>query len=210
MEFRNQILKLLDDLIFMLDDQVKLLPIGMQTLIMAEMGVGSPDDAWRSAKPSAKGAPDVEAYDIKNTTFSKFKQLQNRSGAFIKSFNSNVTVTGLLGSTMSVEKATSFERSGYVVSGTFGTNFPDPHEKGGFIPNKGKMHKFFWACWFASKNNYFKIMALASKKNKGINIPARPHFEPAVDSYAQTGAEKNLMNLLMEIERAWRQYEQFA
>lgn len=194
----------------MLDDQVKILPTELQLMIMAEMGVGSPDDAWRSAKPSAKGDPDVEAYDMSNVTFSKFKQLQNKSGAFIKSFNSNVTATGLLGQSFSVEKATKFERSNYVVSGTFGTNFPDPHEKGGFIPNKGRMHKFFWACWFASKNNYFKIMALASKKNKGINIPARPHFEPAIAEYTQSGAEKNLKNLLFEIERTWRQYEQLA
>jgi len=207
MEFNQQISRMLKDLLLMLDDQVKLLPLGLQTMVMAEMGVGSPDDAWRNAKP---GDNETEAYDIRNVTFSKFAQLQNKSGAFVKSFNANVTATGILGSTMNVEKATKFERSGYVVSGTFGTNFPDPHEKGGFIPNKGRMHKFFWAAWYASKNEFFKIMALAARKNKGINIPARPHFEPAINEYAESGAQHNLRNLLDEIEQTWRQYEQFA
>jgi phage gpG-like protein len=54
-------------------------------------------------------------------------------------------------------------------------------EFGGFIASKGNMHKYFWAKFAETKQPYFKNIALSVKKKGGVNIPARPYFNPAVD-----------------------------
>lgn len=69
------------------------------------------------------------------------------------------------------------------VSGTQATmdysiNVPyaEIHEEGGFIKSKGKMEQFFWANYLKTGIEKYKIMALAVKKNGGINIPKRPFW----------------------------------
>lgn len=58
-------------------------------------------------------------------------------------------------------------------------------EFGGFIRSKGNMHKYFWARYAETKQPYFKNIALSVKKKGGVNIPARPYFNPAVNRLRQ-------------------------
>jgi hypothetical protein len=43
------------------------------------------------------------------------------------------------------------------------------------------MAQFFWAKYYTTKQPYFKRLALSVEKKGGVNIPARPYFNPAVD-----------------------------
>ena len=58
-------------------------------------------------------------------------------------------------------------------------------EFGGFIASKGRMHKYFWAKFAETKQPYFRNIALSVKKKGGVNIPARPYFNPAVQRLSQ-------------------------
>lgn len=63
----------------------------------------------------------------------------------------------------------------------FGTSliYASIHNRGGFIKSKGKMHKYFWAKYYETKNPYMRNMALSVKKKGGVNIPKRPYFDNA-------------------------------
>jgi hypothetical protein len=85
------------------------------------------------------------------------------------------------------------------------------HEYGGFIESKGKMHKYFWARYFATKNNYFKFLALHTTKTKnnsnpGVRIPKRPYFAPSVSKFKSNGKyqEDVKANVIKGI-RAWQE-----
>jgi phage gpG-like protein len=43
------------------------------------------------------------------------------------------------------------------------------------------MAQFFWAKFYQTKQPYFKRLALSVERKGGVNIPARPYFNPAVD-----------------------------
>ena len=58
-------------------------------------------------------------------------------------------------------------------------------EFGGFIASKGRMHKYFWAKFAETKQPYFRNIALSVQKKGGVNIPARPYFNPAVQRLSQ-------------------------
>jgi hypothetical protein len=60
------------------------------------------------------------------------------------------------------------------------------------------MEKYFWAKYIESNNNFFKIMALAVKKNGGVNIKKTEYFTKAVDKFRQDGFAKIYTNLITE------------
>jgi phage gpG-like protein len=104
----------------------------------------------------------------------------------------------------------------------WGTNikYAAIHEYGGFIKgtpitvlktSKGRVYKdgktttkmsqFFWWRYSETKSPFFKILALSSHKNKGVNIKARPYFQPALDDFKSTSQQtfkKQIENSIVE------------
>lgn len=79
------------------------------------------------------------------------------------------------------------------------------HETGAFIKSKGKMEGYFWSVFKSTGNPYFKSLALTVKKNKGVNIPARPYFNPALNAFdaEPDGLQMVLEELFNEIKEAF-------
>lgn len=67
----------------------------------------------------------------------------------------------------------------------FGSSLPYAkiHEEGGFIKTKGKMEGWFWYRYAKTGNPFMRIMALAVRKNGGVNIPERPYFEKGLKDF---------------------------
>ena len=84
---------------------------------------------------------------------------------------------------------------------TLGSKLPYAtiQEEGGFIKSKGKMPSYFWARYYATKSPYYKNLALAVKKNGGVNIKAKPYFRPAEKKFASEGVYELQNNILKQI-----------
>jgi len=72
-------------------------------------------------------------------------------------------------------------------------------EEGGFIKTKGKMASYFWARFFATGSPYYKNLALAVRKNGGVNIKARPYFKPAEKKFENEGIPQLQAIILKQI-----------
>jgi len=71
------------------------------------------------------------------------------------------------------------------ITGTFQSNKPyaNIHNVGGFIASKGNMHKFFWAQYAKTKQQFYKIIALSVMKKGGVNIKKRAYFDNATAAF---------------------------
>lgn len=127
----------------------------------------------------------------KNKTFNKGKKLRRQSGALFRSL-----------SPFSKDSNTKVTRSKNRVDASVGSKLPyaSVHETGNpkFIKAKKKatrefksgkkitvfaMENFFWKKYIESKNEMFKIIALAVKKNGGIKVKKRPYVAPALKQW---------------------------
>lgn len=79
------------------------------------------------------------------------------------------------------------------------------HEYGGFIPSRGRMHRYFWAKYYETRDKSYKIIALSVMRKGGVDMPARPFFNPAVKVFRVEGREQLLKQLSRIIETAFRQ-----
>lgn len=78
-------------------------------------------------------------------------------------------------------------------------------EKGAFIKSRGKMHKYFWAKYFETKNEEFKIIALSVLKKGGVNIPARPYAKETRKEMKRILESNEFKNLFIgEVVRLWQ------
>ncbi len=117
-------------------------------------------------------------------------KLTNQSGELWKSFfqsgKSNVS---------------KFNMNNFSIEGVFGTDKPyaSVQEKGMFVHSKGKMHKYFWAMYYQTKYEWYKQMALSVLSKGGINIKARPFFEPAMKEFKEDGIPKIINTLFMQL-----------
>lgn len=68
---------------------------------------------------------------------------------------------------------------------TYGTKVPYAliHEEGGTITSKGKMHKYFWAMYYKTKQNYYKNLAIRVSQGKSLKIPKRPFLKPGIEDF---------------------------
>lgn len=158
----------------LLKDALQRAAYGLQAYIGAEMNGGKPDDSWRTGAPKS-GA---KAFPATKTTWSKEKQLRVQRGRLFKSLAPN-----------SPDNISTIQVSDGKVALLYGTRvvYAAIHESGGFIANKGKMDKWFWAQYAQTKNEFFKIMALSVRKKGGVTIPARPYFNPGVEAFRREG-----------------------
>lgn len=89
----------------------------------------------------------------------------------------------------------------------YGSSLPyaNIHEKGGFIKTKGKMEGYFWYKFASTNNPYWKYLALAVRKNGGVNIPARPYFEQGLEDFfrSNAGIGAVLDDIVNEIVLEW-------
>jgi phage gpG-like protein len=127
--------------------------------------------------------------------FNTTGKLYTRKGALVRSF-----IPGQKGNIFNVKNA---DENGLVME--FGTNLPYAtiQEYGGFIKATPKMIGYFWAMHKQTQLKFFKILALAARKNGGVRIKARPYFDPAVKKYEKEGIVFLQRNLFTSLEKAW-------
>lgn len=164
-----------------------------QELIVAFTGyVGSEMGDYSPSKTYKEGKSD-EAYPDNEKTWSSNPRLRVQSGRLLKSFTpkkpgslSNVKITG------------------YKVDINIGTNlvYANPHEYGMFIKSKGRMHKYFWAKYASSRNEFYKIMALSVIKKGGIRLKKRPYFIPALVNFQKNYIQQWLTLIFNRILKA--------
>lgn len=78
-------------------------------------------------------------------------------------------------------------------------------EKGMFVKSKGKMHKYFWARYFETKKEEFKIIALSVFKKGGVNIKARPYVKQTKKEMQRILNSNEFANLFIgEVVRLWQ------
>ncbi len=127
--------------------------------------------------------------------FNTTGKLYTRKGALVRSF-----VPGQPGNIFNVKRA---DEKGLVID--FGTSLPyaSIHEYGGKIKSSPRMIGYFWAMYKQTQLKFFKILALAARKNGGFTIKARPYFAPAVRKFEKDGVEFLQRNLFINLEKAW-------
>jgi len=143
------------------------LPLEIQAYIGAEMGAGKVSQSYLEGGATA--------FPKSEETWSSGSRLKLKSGRLLQSFNpkSPDSLSGMTGSYKNKLKYNI--GSGLIYAGI--------QESGGFIKSKGRMHKYFWAMYAKYNNPFHKIMALSVKKKGGVNIKARPYFNPAIDKF---------------------------
>lgn len=77
------------------------------------------------------------------------------------------------------------------------------HETGGFIASKGRMHRYFWARFMQTKNDFFRRMALSVKRRGGIRLPRRPWWTPGTDEFLQSADRVVVAPLRAAFAAAW-------
>jgi phage gpG-like protein len=120
---------------------------------------------------------------------SKSDKLTTYSGALFRSFTKgqpgNVFKVSQNGDNFDVEYGSSIKYAAIQEFGGFikATPVTVIKSKSGRKMNKSTyvMAQFFWAKYYTTKQPYFKRLALSVEKKGGVNIPARPYFNPAVD-----------------------------
>jgi phage gpG-like protein len=136
----------------------------------------------------------------KAPVFNTGKKLYKSSGKLFQSF--------IKGNKDNIYKASV---RGSVASLVYGSNnkYAKVHEFGAFIKGtpvtilktysgrkykRGKtttkMSQYFWFKYSQTKAPFFMKLALAAQKNQGVNIPARPFFNPAIRQFNSTGKQR--------------------
>ena len=94
--------------------------------------------------------------------------------------------------------------SGGIFQIEYGTKVPYAriHEVGGFIKAIKKassvkrkretyvMAQFFWRKYMETKAPFFKRIALSIEKKGGVNMKARPYWQPAIEDFKKNGQPK--------------------
>lgn len=105
------------------------------------------------------------------------KHLRFGTGALLNSFFSKQTFE--------------INYSNGIFSGQIGSNLPyaDIHEYGGFIKSKSKFSMFggLMKMYFTTGDEAYKYMALGALKHGGVNMPARPYFNPFESEFNREG-----------------------
>lgn len=149
------------------------------------------------------GKDSGSAYDYNVSAPSNSSKLNIMTGNLLRSFQPR-----------NRQNISTVEYSNGVANWLFGSKlvYASVHEKGGFIQSKGKMHKYFWAKYYESKNPYFKNLALGVKKRGGINIKARPYFAEAFKDFETKpdGLSKTMNEIILGIKNEFDQIENFS
>ena len=181
---KEEIRALIEYIPKLMADVAHKLPIQFQSLVMSEMDIGEPSDAWKNAKP-------YSGTGVFETGWSNSVKLRSQTGGYIKSYLPKHPKT-----------LTRTEVGRYGLKAQIGTEYfgkKNIHETGGFIKSKGKMHKYFWAKYIDSKDEFYKIMALSVMKNGGVTIKKRPSFAPAVKRFKSEVANVWLDEIAFEL-----------
>jgi len=121
------------------------------------------------------------------------------------------TVDGLVGSfdKKSPDTLTDIKRVGAEIKGTFGTKviYASVHEYGMFIKSKTKtsMFKGLMKKYYETKIDFYRGLAIKAREQGGIQIPARPYFEPAIKKFNSKGLSDWQQDLIDEIRAVWNE-----
>lgn len=126
--------------------------------------------------------------------FNNSDLLRKKSGGLLESFGAKHPDT-----------LTKVEFSGGALDFQFGSNKPyaEIQEKGGFIKGSSKMESFFWAKYYETKAQDYKIIALSVKKKGGVNIKGRNYFSNGVREFEQNILPKFLNKAAKDLLNAW-------
>lgn len=120
---------------------------------------------------------------------SKSSKVATYSGALFRSFAKgqpgNVFKVSQQGNIFEVEYGSSLKYAAVHEFGMFikATPVTVLKSKSGRKLNKSTyvMAQFFWAKYYTTKQPYFRRLAISVEKKGGVDIPARPYFNPAVE-----------------------------
>jgi hypothetical protein len=172
--FEEKVKMIVNEIPKLLKEAGMKIPLDMQKLIESNTNVGT------FKKPSVMEQTWNKTAKINNwkTLVSSFTE--GKSHSLTKSVNTNDNLKITIGSDL-------------VYAGV--------QEFGMFIKSKGKMQNYFWAKYYESKkkNPYFRIMALSVIKKGGIEIKARPYFNPALKKLQELQAYKYIQNILKRL-----------
>jgi hypothetical protein len=126
--------------------------------------------------------------------FNSTNKLFTRSGSLVRSF-----IPGQKGN---IFRGTGDERG---INIEFGSSLPyaSLQEFGGKVQSTPKMIGYFWAMHKQTQLKFFKILALAAKKNGGFRIKPRPYFMPAVRKYEKDGVQFLERSFTAFVQGAW-------
>ena len=77
-------------------------------------------------------------------------------------------------------------------------------EEGGFVKSQGNMHSYFWAKYYETKNEQYKIIALSVKKKGGINIKGKHYFAKAMQEFSANVYPKFAAKSAANLLNAWK------
>jgi phage gpG-like protein len=163
---------------------------------------------FKSLMPTLAKEYGFELLDLLNKSLRK--QFERKSDNPFSSYGKN-RLTKRTGKLLDSYEAKSpntlskVEYSSNKLSVNWGSNLPHAsiHERGGFIKSKGKMHLFFWAKFYESKNEIWKRMALSAKKNKGVKMPARGYFTASLVTFRNEYKDKFIQQKRSDLLKAW-------
>jgi len=113
----------------------------------------------------------------------------------------NIVAQGLVDSWDLHDSARVIKSNQYRVDVMFSMVYAAIHEYGGVVEPTvtDRARRYFWAMWYKTGNDMWRAMALTTKKNFVVRIPARPYLRPAVDEYkfiAVEAVRRRLANFL--------------
>lgn len=99
--------------------------------------------------------------------------------------------------------------SGSGVTGTLQSEKPyaNIHNVGGFIASKGNMHRYFWAQYAKTKQQFFKIIALSVIKNGGVTIRKRAYFDNAIADFQERGIPRISADIIARVKQIYEAAE---
>ncbi len=126
--------------------------------------------------------------------FNTTDTLYTRSGALVRSF--------IAGQKGNIFQGTADERG---LQLTYGSSLPYAaiQEFGGTIQATPRMIGYFWAMHKNTQLNFFKVLALAAKKNGGFRLKPRPYLMPAVRKYEKDGIQYLERSLTVFLQGVW-------
>lgn len=176
-----------DSIPSILRDSINTLNDTLQAYIQSEMNINN-----KAKTLSSRSSKSVVVGNFNKTN--KLRIVSGAGSSLAFSFDMN-----------SPESTTKFTVANGKIKGKIGTKkiYAGIHETGGFIASKGRMHKFFWAMYYESKLPFFKTIALSVMKKGGVNIKARPFFNPAMKNFKSSGFEIWFDWLIREMNIIW-------
>ncbi len=155
-------------------------------VVMKEIGFELSNDLQKSIKKQFRKDD--------SKVFNRSDVLRKKSGGLLASFSDK-----------DPDSLTKIDFSGGKLNFNFGSKkvYAEIQEKGGFIKGSNKMEGFFWAKYYETKKEDYRIIALSVKKKGGVNIKGRNYFSNGVKEFEANVFPKFISRAAKNLLKAW-------